>query len=185
MLHPVVQSFILILYTLHNLIKLWNLYQISLGTLQCIAVAINHITVLLQILRIGSSNDHPRRNSIIDSESHASIKLRLCGRRNELCLWPLSADHKVNASAAPGLRYPLHRLEERILHNIDRLEAKYAILADKVKVNAYLPARLRRAITLNNFYTAAHRSYGVHSEIYGKISSATLKIIEDLYNIKK
>lgn len=115
MLHPVVQSFILILYTLHNLIKLWNLYQISLGTLQCIAVAINHITVLLQILRIGSSNDHPRRNSIIDSESHASIKLRLCGRRDEFCLWPLSADHKVNASAAPSLRNPLHGLEERIL----------------------------------------------------------------------
>ena len=76
-------------------------------------------------------------------------------------------------------------LEERIIHHIDRFEAKYAILADKVKVNAYLPARLRRAITLNNFYTAAHRSYGVRSEIYGNISSATLKIIEDLYNIKK
>ena len=75
-------------------------------------------------------------------------------------------------------------LEERILHHIDRLEAKYAILAKKVKVNAYLPAHLRRAITLNNFYTAAHRSYGVHSEIYGNISSATLKIIEDLYSIK-
>lgn len=76
-------------------------------------------------------------------------------------------------------------LEERIIHHIDRFEAKYAILADKVKVNVYLPAHLRKAITLNNFYTAAHRSYGVHSEIYGNISSATLKIIEDLYNIKK
>ena len=64
LLHPVVRSFIFILYVLYNLIKLWNLYQISLGALQCIAVAINHITMLLQILRIGIFNDHPRGNSL-------------------------------------------------------------------------------------------------------------------------
>lgn len=75
-------------------------------------------------------------------------------------------------------------LEESIIHHIDRLEAKYALLAKKVKVNAYLPSRLRRAITLNNFYTHRHYSHGVRSEIYGNITSATLDIIEDLYNIK-
>lgn len=75
-------------------------------------------------------------------------------------------------------------LEESIIQHIDRFEAKYTLLAKKMDVNVYLPSRLRRAITLNNFYTHLHRSYGVRSDIYAKITSATLEIIEDLYSVK-
>lgn len=72
-------------------------------------------------------------------------------------------------------------LEEIIIQHIDRLEAKYTLLEKKMRVKAFLAAQLRQAVTLENFFTDTHTSCGISSDVYGKITKATLDIINDLY----
>ena len=75
-------------------------------------------------------------------------------------------------------------LEEEILFRIDRFEAKYSLLSKNMSVDVFLAARLRAAITLDNFQTDQHTSQSITSSIYGSIKSGTMAIIDDLHNAK-